>query len=249
MFVSLRPYGALLLGLLLLGCARPHPAPPQKQTNSSAAFPITLTDATGESVTIATRPLRLVSIAPTVTEMLYAIGAGQQLVGDTEQCDYPAAAKQLPKVGQWWQPSAERILALKPDLVFAQRGNTLDTLATLRKAGLPSSPSPPRVWPTSRPRSNNWANSPASRPARTKSCGTCRPASLSSAGKWRSSPTPSVPPPSSSCRSLPSGRPVRGPFRMKPFARRERATWARACRTSRSSAWRSWWPRTRIGSW
>ncbi len=112
-------------------------APTKQAASSAAAFPITLTDATGTPVTVPARPLRLVSIAPTVTEMLYDIGAGKQLVGDTEQCDYPAEAKKLPKVGQWWQPSAERVLALKPDLVLAQRGNTLDSILTLRKAGLP----------------------------------------------------------------------------------------------------------------
>jgi len=125
-----------LLGLLAVGCSRPRVSSPPAPPTSSASFPVTLTDAQDQSVTLPRKPARIVSIAPTVTEMLFAIGAGKQVVGVTEQCDYPAEVKALPRVGQWWQPSAERIVGAKPDLVVAQRGNTLETVMALRKSGL-----------------------------------------------------------------------------------------------------------------
>src|SRR5262245_4150018 len=62
---------------------------------------------------------RIVSLAPSVTETLFALGAGGHLVGVTSFCDYPDAAKHLPQVGTFMNPSIESLLALKPDLVVA----------------------------------------------------------------------------------------------------------------------------------
>src|SRR5206468_12600363 len=61
---------------------------------------------------------RIVSTAPSVTEILFALGAGDQVVGDTAYCNYPEAAKRKPKIGGYATPNIELILALNPDLVF-----------------------------------------------------------------------------------------------------------------------------------
>jgi len=61
---------------------------------------------------------RVVSLVPSVTEIVYAVGAGDRLAGSTNQCDYPEAARQTDKVGDFAQPDVERIAALKPGLVF-----------------------------------------------------------------------------------------------------------------------------------
>src|SRR5437016_4273783 len=61
---------------------------------------------------------RIVSTAPSVTEILFALGAGDQVVGDTLYCNYPEAAKSKPKIGGYATPNIELILALNPDLVF-----------------------------------------------------------------------------------------------------------------------------------
>ena len=66
----------------------------------------------------ATVPKKIVSLAPSVTETLFALGFGDRLVGVTTYCDYPAEARQLPKIGGFTNPSLEAIVAKRPDLVI-----------------------------------------------------------------------------------------------------------------------------------
>ena len=81
--------------------------------------------------------LRIVSLAPNVTELAYAAGAGGTLVGTVEYSDYPAAARELPRVGDAWRVDVERVLALRPDLVLSwASGTPEDTVARLRSMGL-----------------------------------------------------------------------------------------------------------------
>src|SRR5213594_2656778 len=63
-------------------------------------------------------PHRIVSVAPSITEILFALGAGDQVIGDTTYCNYPEAAKSKAKIGGFSTPNLEAILALRPDLVF-----------------------------------------------------------------------------------------------------------------------------------
>lgn len=63
-------------------------------------------------------PQRIVSVSPNVTEIIYALGAGDRLVGVTRFCDYPAPAKALPKIGGFWDLSLEAVVGLHPDLVI-----------------------------------------------------------------------------------------------------------------------------------
>lgn len=64
-------------------------------------------------------PHRIISMAPSVTEMLFAIGLGDEIVGVTDYCDYPPAALKKPKIGGYYNPNIEAILSLNPDLVVA----------------------------------------------------------------------------------------------------------------------------------
>ena len=77
-------------------------------------------DDTGRKIQLAKTPRRIVSLAPSVTEMLFAIGAGGQVAGVTEFCDFPADALRKPKVG-YAHPNVETLVALQPDLVLAPR--------------------------------------------------------------------------------------------------------------------------------
>jgi iron complex transport system substrate-binding protein len=86
-----------------------------------------VTDEAGRRVRLPEKIDRIVSLAPNLTEIVYAIGAGDQLVGDTEYCDYPAAAKSVAKVGDTMHPSVERIIALKPQIVLVSTASQLET--------------------------------------------------------------------------------------------------------------------------
>ena len=91
------------------------------------------------SVAIPDRPLRVVSLAPSITETIYTLGRGDWLVGVTDVCDYPLPARELPRVGGMAAPNLERIVRLRPDLVFATaEGNARDLLDRLERLGLPT---------------------------------------------------------------------------------------------------------------
>lgn len=79
---------------------------------------------------------KYVSLMPSNTEILFALGAGDSIVGDTKFCDYPEGAKKISKVGDFIHPDMERILALKPDVVFAGHWPSSKTAARLRELGL-----------------------------------------------------------------------------------------------------------------
>ncbi|TMB58282.1 MAG: hypothetical protein E6J60_04000 [Deltaproteobacteria bacterium] len=82
-------------------------------------------------------PARIVSLAPSITEVVYALGAGERLVGVCAQCDYPAAVASLPRVGGYLAPSVEVTLARRPDLVIAapSPGNR-EAVRAIERAGV-----------------------------------------------------------------------------------------------------------------
>jgi iron complex transport system substrate-binding protein len=84
-----------------------------------SAAGLTVRDQTGRSLTLPAPPRRIVSLVPSVTEILFAIGAQDVLVGVTDFCDYPPEARKKQSVGGMVAPSLETIVALKPDLVVA----------------------------------------------------------------------------------------------------------------------------------
>jgi len=83
----------------------------------------------------AAEPPKVVSLAPSITEIVYAVGAQSQLHGVTNWCKYPEEAKQKPKVGGHIDPSLERIVAVHPDLVIVEKANT-DIVARLQELHL-----------------------------------------------------------------------------------------------------------------
>jgi iron complex transport system substrate-binding protein len=99
---------------------------------------VTVTDDTGTAVSLAAPAERVISLAPHVTELLYAAGGGAKIVGAVSYSDYPAAAKQLPRVGDNKALDLERIVALKPDLIVVWRhGNAQRELERLREMHVP----------------------------------------------------------------------------------------------------------------
>jgi len=95
------------------------------------------TDSVGARIDWQGAPQRVVSLAPSLTEEVFAVGAGAQLVGDTDYCVHPAAARQKVKIGSIQKPNAEIIVSLHPDLVLAtQDGNSAETVEALRRLGM-----------------------------------------------------------------------------------------------------------------
>ncbi|HHY12228.1 MAG TPA: cobalamin-binding protein [Firmicutes bacterium] len=87
--------------------------------NAKDGYPMEVVDSTGRTVTIEAMPERIVSLAPSNTEMLYACGLESKVVGVTTFCNYPEEVKDKEKVGGFSDPSIEKIVALEPDLVLA----------------------------------------------------------------------------------------------------------------------------------
>ena len=121
----------LLIALLIVLLAACAPAVPSKD-----AAGITVTDGLGREVKLESAAQRIVSIAPSNTEILFALGAGDKVVGRDETSDYPEAALSLPTVGGWSGFSTEAIVALKPDLVLAAEINSPELVAELEGLGL-----------------------------------------------------------------------------------------------------------------
>jgi iron complex transport system substrate-binding protein len=105
---------------------------------SQAHATITAADDTGATVTLAAPAQRVISLAPHVTELIYAAGGGSRLVGAVTYSDYPPEAKQIPRVGDNRALDLERIAALKPDLIVVWRhGNAQAQLERLRELHIP----------------------------------------------------------------------------------------------------------------
>ena len=96
-----------------------------------------VTDGIGRKVSLPTRIERAVSLAPSATESIFAVGAGNRLVGVTTFCNYPAEAIAIPKVGDTMNPSIETIVALKPDVVFVSTASQIEAFTkTLEQNGI-----------------------------------------------------------------------------------------------------------------
>ena len=97
---------------------------------------VKLIDDLGVKVEIAGGPERIVSLAPSNTELLYALGLGNKVVGVTEVCDFPVEVAKVEKVAGFNSVNLEKIAAVKPDLVLAARGNDIEGIRSLRELGI-----------------------------------------------------------------------------------------------------------------
>lgn len=119
-----------LLAALLGACATPAVRP---------AGPLSVVDDLGDTLSFARPPSRIVSLSPATTELVFALGAGDRLVGRTRWCDYPAAALAVPSVGDGLPPNVEAVVAAAPDLVLLYRSPQNATArARFRESGIPT---------------------------------------------------------------------------------------------------------------
>ena len=108
----------MVLCIALLGCS-PGTNEKTDQQVGDREFPVTITDDFQRRVEIKARPQRIISLSPSNTEILFALGLDKKIVGVTTFCNYPAQAKEKEKIGGFSDPSIEKIMSLKPDLVVA----------------------------------------------------------------------------------------------------------------------------------
>jgi len=99
-------------------------------------FPLEVVDQAGRTVRVAELPEKIISLAPSNTEILYAIGLGDKLVGVTEYCDYPEEAKQKPQIGGYSTVDIEKVVEIEPDLVLATRIHEGEVIPRLESYGL-----------------------------------------------------------------------------------------------------------------
>ena len=99
---------------------------------------VAVVDDSGTRISLKSSATRIISLAPNLTEILFFIGAGDQIVGAVEYSDFPAAARKLPMIGAHNRFDVERILSLKPDLIVGWlSGNPQDGLQVLKQLGFP----------------------------------------------------------------------------------------------------------------
>lgn len=120
-------YIIVLAVFLCTGCS---------EETEEAGSTFIFTDDRGKEVVLPSPVRRIISLAPSFTEIVYALGAGEKLVGVTTYCDYPQEATLKPKVGDFLNPSVERIIAMRPDCVLATAPSQARTIDRLEKLGL-----------------------------------------------------------------------------------------------------------------
>jgi iron complex transport system substrate-binding protein len=119
----------LAAALVLASCSR--------ESKQESPGPIVRTDDVGHLVSLQRTPRRIISLAPSITETLFALGLDSAIVGVTDYCDFPPAAKLKPKIGGIMNPDVERILAQRPDLVFMSgSGNMKSDYDKLTSSGI-----------------------------------------------------------------------------------------------------------------
>jgi iron complex transport system substrate-binding protein len=120
--------GAVLGGVLALALLAVAPG----------ARAASLEDMQGRPVPVPDGPIRLVSLAPSLTEIVFALGRGDWLVGVSDYCDYPPPARTLPRMGGILAPNLERIVQARPDLILVTaEGNSMDGVTPLTRLGVP----------------------------------------------------------------------------------------------------------------
>ena len=135
LFAALRIGSVMIAPLVLCGAATPQAMPRENPIGSISR--IEVKDETGRMVRIPQPIRRIVSLAPSVTETLFALGAGDRLVGDTDFCDFPPEAKQKAHIGGPVNPNIEAVAALHPDLVVVTREiNRPDSVRSLEQLGI-----------------------------------------------------------------------------------------------------------------
>jgi iron complex transport system substrate-binding protein len=100
------------------------------------AYPLQVSDDLGRKITVEKIPQRIVSLAPSITEILFALGLDDRIVGVTDYCDYPEGAKTKPRVASYTTPNMEKLISIQPDIIFAESIHEKTVLPALQNLNL-----------------------------------------------------------------------------------------------------------------
>ncbi|WP_158084385.1 ABC transporter substrate-binding protein [Marispirochaeta aestuarii] len=124
----------LVSPFLIAGGASEKPLPDDSPADG---FPVSVLDSFDRRVIISREPKRIVSLAPNITEILFALGEGDRLAGRSSWCDYPPGVENVPDAGSLMEPNIEKIASLRPDLIIASAHFQRGSLDKLDRLGVP----------------------------------------------------------------------------------------------------------------
>ena len=129
---------AILTMLSLAACGKDSKQEDKntKTEVNTTKYPLTVKDSYDREVTIDKEPQKIISLGPNITEAVYALGKGNNLIGRTDFCDYPEEVKNVASIGSLQKPSIEKIVDLKPDIVIASTHFPKDILKQLEDLGV-----------------------------------------------------------------------------------------------------------------
>ncbi len=127
-----------VLAFSLFGCSNSGVSnkSSEEKNEVSGSFPMTVTDSYDRTVTIEKEPEKVISIAPNITEIIYALDRSKKLIGRTEYCDYPEEVKSITSIGNLTDPNIEKIVELKPDLVIVSTHFKKELVQKLEELGI-----------------------------------------------------------------------------------------------------------------
>ncbi len=106
------------------------------ETVGQTSYPLTITDSFDREITIEKEPERIIALSPAITEIVYALGKGDNLIARTDYCDYPEEAASLESIGDLMDPNIEKIVELEPDIAISSAHFQRETLEKLEEAGI-----------------------------------------------------------------------------------------------------------------
>ena len=128
---------AVVMVLAVTACGSDESSKPADENGAGeAAYPMTVTDYLGNEMEFAEAPQKIVSLSPSCTEILYALGQGDKMVGVSTWCTYPEEAAEVEQVGDTYSVSVERIIELDADVVFVSGGTAAESVDALNAAGI-----------------------------------------------------------------------------------------------------------------
>ena len=126
----------VIITWLIVACTLNASKEPTAPHVEGAAFPLEIVDQAGRIVRVEKLPEKIISLAPSNTEILYALGLEDRLAGVTEFCDYPEAAQQKPQIGGYSTVDIEKVVEMQPDLILAANIHQDEVIPRLEQLGL-----------------------------------------------------------------------------------------------------------------